>query len=1374
MKPLLPLLALAFPLSALAGTIPSTPLGVAISAKPMTLIVAGRDHKMFYEAYNDASDIDGDGVLDIHFKPSITYFGLFDSNLCYSYNGGEEMFSPTASAVNGMCVSGWSGNWLNYVTTSRIDALRKVLYGGYREIDENNRTVLRRAYIPQDAHSWAKEYTSEEVDGYDISDYTPLSKPRAGSRHFFGNLTAVASVNCGHLNDCSNRSPLLSIVRNTSKRVWEWASKESPVLDDSHGGSRENLVVRVSVCTPGFHDGCKEYPSGGYKPVGLLHDYGEDGAMLFGLLTGSYNKNTSGGVLRKVVSSFQDEIDPETGIFTNNSAIVASFDSLRIRGYNDGAAHRSYNPFWEGAWVTTRPMVEGEFVDWGNPIAEMMYEGMRYFAGKSAPTGEFYTSGDVDAEVGLAPVSWDDPYSSTSAAKAAYCAKPNMLVMSDINPSYDSDQLPGSYFGGLSGDLPGLNVQALANEITAAEGDDVTGLRFIGQSGTDYDGAPTAKSVTSLGQLRGLAPEEPTKEGSYYSASVAYYGKTTDLNDVQDRQTVDSFYVALASPLPQFEFPVGGGSTVTLVPFAKSVGGCLGIDPDADFQPTNQIVDFYVYKIANLSAATADPGTNGGRPYVKFAINYEDVEQAADHDMDAIVEYEISLQSNGKLKVDLNSTYASGCIVQHAGYIISGTTEDGVYLVVTDADTDEGADPDYHLDSPNTTDDLPLTSSREFTPGGSAATLLRDPLWYAAKWGGFVDSNDNNQPDLQSEWDADADGVPDTYFLVDNPTKLKESLSRAFDSILARGTLSASNVSVNSTSIRTDSLVFQAVYNTDKWSGNLLAYGVDEEGVEEDSTWEAADQIPSVASRKIFTRSGGSIVSLTWNNLTPLDQTAVGSEDILNYVRGDRGNEKQNGGVLRDRGVSVLGDIVHSSPYYVKDTNTLYVGANDGLLHGFDVETGVEVSAYLPSALMSKLGDFADPLTPHTYLMDGEIAVSSRSDTGGQNLLVATLGRGGKGLFSVNVTDSSTYTGGWEYFDATDRDLGYMLGKPIIAKMNNGSMAVIIGNGYNSTDGKAVLYIFDLSNGDLLRKLDTEVGGDNGLATPGVFDNDGDGDVDFIYAGDLRGNLWKFDVSGSTPGTWAEAFTSGGDPAPLFTATDTDGNSQPITAPVTVAVNTVVGDPNHGDRYVFFGTGSYIFSADPTDAQVQSWYGLIDTDEEISSRDELVQRRISQTGTAGGYPVRSFAPAASGDMVDKKGWYLDWQVAGEAANGERVVTTSKLLNLIEPVLLVSSIIPREDPCLSGGTGYLNLISPFTGGSVTNVIIDTNDDGSFNDGDNFDDNIVGSIDPNIGMPGEAVLVGDRLVVGGSIGEIASLRANPGGSIQRRLMWREIVK
>src|SRR4029077_14862582 len=172
------------------------------------------------------------------------------------------------------------------------------------------------------------------------------------------------------------------------------------------------------------------------------------------------------------------------------------------------------------------------------------------------------------------------------------------------------------------------------------------------QVGAVTDGAPTPKTVSSFGNIRGLSPEEPTKEGSYYSASVAFFGNTNDISPTGNgMQKVQTFAVAVASPLPHITFPIGSG-TMTLVPFAKSVGG-NSIDPNGAFQSTDQIVDFYVEKIVNIPGAPTDATINGGRAYAKFRINYEDIEQGNDHDMDAIVSYEVLANTDGTVTVTL-------------------------------------------------------------------------------------------------------------------------------------------------------------------------------------------------------------------------------------------------------------------------------------------------------------------------------------------------------------------------------------------------------------------------------------------------------------------------------------------------------------------------------------------------------------------------------------------------------------------------------------------------------------------------------------------------------------------------------------------------
>ena len=766
---------------------------------------------------------------------------------------------------------------------------------------------------------------------------------------------------------------------------------------ESSDSTFSEYAVRVEVCKSAglLEDNCKTYSDGddntSYKPTGLLHDYGENESILFGLLTGSYESNLDGGVLRKNISSFRDEINSDDGTFTDVNGIVSTLSKLRTVNFNTSSHTYSCG------WVTDGPISNGECEMWGNPVAEMMYEVVRYFSGKGEATADFdiADSGNNDASLGLPKPDWKDPYNEDDGQP--YCAAPYQMVVSDVNVSYDSDKVPGSSFSDFAGDITGLNVSSLSSTITDNE-PDVPGLHYIGQSGVGddavSDNAPTAKNVSSLATIRGLAPEEPTKMGSYYSAAVAYYGWLTDLfpdkGSDSNPTNINTFAVALASPLPRINIPLPTGNSISLVPFAKSPGGS-GISADEDeFQPTNTIVDFYVESITPTSGS--------------FLINFEDVEQGADHDMDAIARYQYQLNADNTVTVTVDSLYAAGGIDQHMGYVISGTSKDGIYLVVRDRG---GRAPIYHLDTPDGvdpgdprgSDPLGLSSTRTFEPSGTAAaTLLKDPLYFAAKWGGFIDKNDNDIPDQTDEWDAKnnitqeagPDGVPDNYFQVTNALGLKDQLSTAFNNILEREA-SSSTVTVNSGALNTDTLLFQAVFNAEDWSGDVFAYPVDGDGLGS-PVWSFKDTLGTqlagsnayLNNREVVTynRANNTGVPFTWpsnpdalgaNDLSPAQVAALRGgvtvnadeygEALLNFIRGDQSQEgAASTWNFRER-ETVLGDIVNSDPLFVpqpgffypdnwggsaaenskpysdfrkkfKDREpVLYFGANDGLFH---------------------------------------------------------------------------------------------------------------------------------------------------------------------------------------------------------------------------------------------------------------------------------------------------------------------------------------------------------------------------------------------------------------------------------------------------------
>lgn len=396
--------------------------------------------------------------------------------------------------------------------------------------------------------------------------------------------------------------------------------------------------------------------------------------------------------------------------------------------------------------------------------------------------------------------------------------------------------------------------------------------------------------------------------------------------------------------------------------------------------------------------------------------------------------------------------------------------------------------------------------------------------------------------------------------------------------------------------------------------------------------------------------------------------------------------------------------------------------------------------------------------------------------SGSRNILVGTLGRGGKALYALDVTDPTHFDAAdvlWEY---TEADLGIALGKPLIARLNNGKMAVLVGNGYNSSSERAVLYAIDLETGALIRKIDTLAGsaGDtNGLTTPRGWDDDANGTLDVVYAGDRLGNVWKFDLSSSNSASWGSAFSSAGVPAPFFVARDAGGKRQPITGGMSIGVNPRRGDPNFGKLFVFFGTGQYILSDDITDKSVQTWYGLIDTGTSIPDRTVLMPRTITTESTIGGSAVRAFSTALAGDMAGKRGWFIDLEPPS-GANGERITSDAKFLG---SVLLVTSIVPSTDMCKPGGDGFLNAVDPFSGGALSTVFFDANRDQAFTDADALmvagKRVAVGSISPDNNLPSEAILIGNRLITSGTSGQVRSVGAN--NPIRTgRIAWREIVR
>ncbi|WP_312935569.1 pilus assembly protein [Stutzerimonas nitrititolerans] len=1378
-----------------------TPLFVTSSVPPLNMLVMGRDHKLYYEAYNDASDLDGDGVIDVGYKPQIDYYGYFNSNVCYDYTGDKGAankqaaasgrFIPKSKATgdNGKQCSGlWSGNFLNYLTTSRMDAMRRVLYGGQRTEDTTTRTVLEAAYIPRDGHAWGKSYDPQR-DTYDINHYAPsLGSPDNKKRHLF----AVTTMGV----EASNRTQL-RVLKNTDWQVWDWVSRESTngqggqkcgsaSQTASNGktgvhdcGATIGYNVRVEACTgiaENLRDeNCKVYPNKNnqpiYKPTGLLHDFGESEDMYFGLLTGSYQKNIAGGTLRRNISSFIEEVNPQTGVFTDVDGIVTNINRLKVIDFNNSNYYTGCN--WDSAYKANPIDYSGgnsaDCAMWGNPVAEMMFETLRYFAGADKAHTEYdYGSGtSKDKTHNLAKPTWEPPYTAKSNGGGGYqrCARPVMTVLSDINPSYDY-KLPGSRYQSIAADasaLSGFNVSTEVDAIGTSEGIHGNDY-FIGQSASgNADDAPTPKTINALSWARGLAPEEPSKRGTYYSAGVARYGAMNKIAGTSaGKNEIMTYAVALASPLPQIRIPVGNGH-VTVVPFAKSVKSSTNPAIDINkFVPTNPVVDYYVDSIANTGDANRDTSTNDGRPYAKFIINYEDMEVGSDHDMDAIAEYTVALQANGQVKVDVATTFKAGSTVQHMGYVISGTTKDGIYIEIQDRNKNDAF---YPLNTPKnkepgwcigrSNDDsckkLELTASRTFdySPSSSNGEFLKDPLWYAAKYG------------MPKGATTDVNGDPDNYFLVTNALTLKDQLTSAFNDIMQRNSsVTSPTISTEGSSTADGTFAYTTSFDVDPWSGTLKKVNTRTPG-EGSGEW-TTDTTMTSAGRNIRFARNGTLASFNWSNLSEAQQALLntapnGTTDTLGESRVDFIRGSKLGDIINSTPLLVAGanysisnaNILEGSDNYAAYRNgqaghsTIYVGANDGMLHAFDAVTGSERFAFIPSAVIKNLPiltaeDYGqEGGTPHRYFVDGSpVARDVYFNGQWHKVLLGSLGAGGRSVFALDVTDPDSPELLWEFSNEDDSDMGYSAPTPGIFRLHTGDWAALVPNGYDSGGNAAVLFVLNIETGEVIKKLTAtpvlEEGesGDslaNGLSRLMGFDINNDGIVDYAYAGDLLGNLWRFDLIDTgadnpfTDDATADDLKVSFGGAPLYVARNEDDERQPITA-----APLLTRHPSGLGYIVTFGTGRYLTVLDKSNTDQQSLYGIWDrktageaTSSSLSDgkgRSSLVEQVFTET-TFNGMTTYSLSRNAvdwyddkggtADGNVDKWGWYIDFP-----ENGERLVYNMRMLGNTQ---LLTTITPSEDPCEAGLTGTAYGINSTTGGATLYSTFDLDGDGTYDEG-----------------------------------------------------------
>jgi type IV pilus assembly protein PilY1 len=664
------------------------------------------------------------------------------------------------------------------------------------------------------------------------------------------------------------------------------------------------------------------------------------------------------------------------------------------------------------------------------------------------------------------------------------------------------------------------------------------------------------------------------------------------------------------------------------------------------------------------------------------------------------------------------------------------------------------------------------------------------------------------------------------FFYAANASELSASLQNTFSSIL-RQDAASSSVAANSSQFQTNTVLYQALFDSGDWSGNIRAFDLltedtnhdgrlnvpPEVSVSEDKNgngvldsgeistverWNAASRIPPARERQIFSYDpiAEEGIEFLWANLNNVQKAALDNANIANssspifdYLRGSQVKEGEDPGDFRTRS-SLLGDIINSDPLFVggqdlgyssfsgtegstyaahldvKNDNdeVIYVGANDGMLHAIRATVGGlegrEIFAYVPNSVISvELASLADQNYIHRYFVDGAPQYGDAFyDSAWHTVLVGSMGAGstsmvanagdlvtgsgGRAVFALDITEPESFQTNdalWEFSNRHDADLGYTLATPSIVRMANGEWAAIVANGYNSSAGKAVLFILNIKTGAIIKKIEAEnTVGSNGLSSPTPVDVDGDKIIDYIYAGDLKGNMWKFDVTSTNSALW-EVANSG---IPLYVACTNNAspcvpaNRQVITSKPAV-VEAKAKDQTNGVM-VLFGTGKYYEDGDhqlpvaPALPQIQSFYAIWDicdkknaatcTSGVVSGRSQLVEQKIISdaadfrftSACQVAYGTVAPSPAISGcdGSISRKGWFMDLNSPSAGGQGERAVSAPVVR---QNTVVFTTLIPINTVCEPDGTGYF-MEMDISGARFAGSPIDVNGDGKIDDSD----------------------------------------------------------
>ncbi|MBX8617228.1 pilus assembly protein [Pseudomonas cichorii] len=648
------------------------------------------------------------------------------------------------------------------------------------------------------------------------------------------------------------------------------------------------------------------------------------------------------------------------------------------------------------------------------------------------------------------------------------------------------------------------------------------------------------------------------------------------------------------------------------------------------------------------------------------------------------------------------------------------------------------------------------------------------------------------------------------YFQANDSAGLNTALNLALTDIYAKAGSGGGGVSSSST-LQAGTQFYQTLYDPTDWHGTVRAYNLNATtGALSSPVWTTDSTIVSGSTAPVFeswsTGTTPARIALDYTNFSPAQQlaftttlpTGVTGPEVIAWAKGtanaklrartrllgDIINSTLGAGLPTEKtAADLVGDTSYTTYLANKASNMTYsllANANDGFFNVINASNGVRRYAYMPSTSLASLATISSTnygSGVHKFTVDGQIAVFDTQLSAGsawRTVAFSGLGAGGKAFFAIKLFEGSSNTPEvmWEVkapdtSDTTNRfnNLGYSYSKPDVARMADGTGIMVVGNGYGSFTGRASLYVLNANTGAFIAEIQTPivVSGetDNGLSSVKLRVNS-QNVVQAAYAGDLKGRMWKFDMSGAAASSWRVAFNG----APLFTAPR--GANQPIT------VQPLLIDHPLNGKLVYFGTGKFSEATDKQTSALQDFYAIWDGDAGSGNIVEANLQAQAVNGSVTGNGNTYFTSTSNDvDWATRKGWYMPLATAAPYL-GERIIYPAQTSR--GRIIFTTASVNSTDPCESTGTGRLFELDAATGSMLNYQVLDTNGDNDIT----ASDTLVAGLGIGTGIPVVASIVAgtngandNKYLIDSSGGTPVKLLEKGGSAnVFQRIMWRQI--